>query len=144
MKNLLNLFFAMLIGVVSLSLSACGDNEDEPEYSPEEPIVGTWIVEEVTSPSYTNYWGGMLGSEEEWRQDFINEWTGKKLTFKAQQIENDVVYIEKHTEGKTDSEVTFEVSHADETTLTAYYTETMYKNGDRFCHITARMTMKRK
>lgn len=148
MSKYLKFFYAMLIGVVALSLSSCSDDDDAPGYNPEQPIVGSWIVEEVTSPSYTSYIGGMLIDEEQWKQDFANKWIGKKLTFKAEQITDEVVWIQKYdaeNPSKSDRDITFEVTQADETTLTTYYTELVYmRDGTRMCRTTARMTMKRK
>lgn len=147
MKKTFRFLTAVIIGIATIALNACS-SDDEPGYNPEQPIVGTWIVQEVTSPSYVSYIGGMLGSEEQWRQDFINEWTGKKLTFKASQIENGVVYIKRYdpeNPSGNDRTITYEISRADATTLSAYYTETVYmSNGSPNCRTTAGMTMKRK
>lgn len=149
MKKTFRFLSAIIIGIATIALNACS-SDDEPGYDPEQPIVGTWIVQEVKSPSYVSYIGGMLGSEEQWKQDFINEWTGKKITFKASQIENGVVYIEKYdpeNPSGTDRTISYEISQADATTLTAYYTELVYMRGggsSRECRTTASMTMKRK
>lgn len=147
MKKTFRFLSAIIIAIATITLNACS-SDDEPGYDPEQPIVGTWIVQEVKSPSYVSYIGGMLGNEEQWKQDFINEWTGKKLTFKASQIENGVVYIKKYDQENpsgNDRTISFEISEADATTLTAYYTELIYMSqGNRMCRTTASMTMKRK
>lgn len=151
MSNFFKTIYALFIGVVAVTVTSCGDSEDEPKYNESQPIVGTWIVLEVSNPSYTNYYGGMLNDEEEWKANFIKEWTGKKLTFKANQIEDDVVWVAKFDEdnpklGKSDRNISFEISSVNETELIAYYTELVYNttNKDRFDRTTARMVMKRK
>lgn len=151
MEKFLKYLMLMLVATFSLTLVSCGNDDDEPAYNESNPIVGTWIVQEVSNPNYTNYYGGMLGNEEEWKVNFINEWTGKKLTFKAKQIVDDVVWIQKYDEenpkfGSTDRNVSYEIISANKDELVAYYEELVYNTTfkNRFSRTTARMVMKRK
>ncbi len=149
MNNFIKLFYAMLIGVMSVTFTACGDDNDEPGYDESQPIAGTWIVRNVSNPDYVSYIGGLLPDEEQWKQDFINKWTGKKLSFKASQISDNVVWIEKYDEenpNKTDRSIYYEVSNVNETEMTATYTELVYMkgSGNKMCRTTARFEMKRK
>lgn len=148
MEKFLKYLMLMLVATFSLTFVSCGDDDDEPTYDESNPIVGTWIVQEVSNPYYTNYYGGLLNDEEEWKANFIKEWTGKKLTFKASQIEGDVVWIQKFNEENpsTDRNVSYEIVSANKDELVAYYEELVYDmtRKDRFCKTTARMVMKRK
>lgn len=145
MKNFFKTFSALLIGVLSIGLVSCSD-DDEPGYDEKQPIVGTWIVNDVSNISYNHYYGGMLSSEEEWNRDFIKEWTGKKLTFKANQIKDNIVWVknsENGTNGRED--IYYEVYSANELELIAYYTRITYtSSGNRLDRTSARMVMTRK
>lgn len=151
MDKFLKIIYALVIGVAAFAVTSCGDSEDEPGYDESQPIVGTWIVQEVSNPNYTGYYGQLLPDEEQWKADFIKQWTGKKLIFKANQIEKDVVWVDKFNEnnpqiGNGDRNISYEISSVNETELIAYYTELVYNTTrkDRFSRITAHMVMKRK
>lgn len=143
MEKSIKWFLTMLMPLMlGLCLASCGDDEDDPiPYDPARPYVGAWLVEDVRNWDYKNYYGGLLGSEDEARQEFIAKWKGQTIRITSKnKVEDDRVYLTE-----TQDEVEYvEIESIFETSMTVYYVQETFYNGNRFSRTTATMELRRK
>lgn len=99
MSKFLKLFLAMLIGVISLSLSACSD-DDEPN-DPTMPESGTWTIAEYDDLSM-RFQSGSVDREHWsfWENEFKKEIAKRKITINKKTPVDDGWYLLSTDDGR--------------------------------------------
>jgi len=142
MRELLNKLAVMLVMLtLCVGMASCS-GDDEPSYDPQNPVVGTWIVDNVSGWNYQGYIGQLLIDAEQSARDFSEEWLGKsiKVTSKTK-IEDDKIILDETSY----REEFLEIGTITENSMSVHYVLITYlSNGDRHAKTTASMQLIRK